>query len=599
MPSGVSQELAAVGEWLCSAQLLGGACLRVGELPLSGPPVQRHRIALLALVVAAWPQPLSRDRAMALLWPERDTANARRLLNLAVHVLRSALGEGAVVSTGDGLLLQPAHLSCDVHDLREAIAARDPDRIVQAYTGHLLDGFHLDGSLEFGYWLDERRAELTHAYVGALLAVAEAQERSGDAHSRVGTCRRLVTVDPHSPVYAQALMHALDAAGDRAAAMRHASDYAQRMQRDLELGPATEVMALAERYRTEPMPSARVLGSTAPSASVVLLGFRARSAGSETEIVERQHTSDLLAWQLYLQGRRNQAKFNLESLAHASNDLKRAIARDPAFALAHASLAMLYIEQAEIGALAAARALELQPDLAEAHCASGYLKTIYEFDWSGAESAFRRAIELSPGSADAYDLFGRLCAGIGRHDEAIALLLRAQELDPLAHRVDLATALLRAGRLDEGLQRAEAASELEPFDRARATLAWAYILSGRMADGLVELERSVAASPGNTMWLAQLGEAYAMAGDVTKAREVLRTLEARTKLGYVCPYHFAYVYTGLGDAERALDWLERAIAERAGAAYGIKGSFLLAPLRTHPRFSVLMKGLGLDNEGLS
>jgi len=94
---------------MITVQLLGGASLRSGDAPLSGPPAQRHRIALLTLIIAAWPQALSRDRAMALLWPERDSANGRRLLNLAVHVLRSALGEGAIASTGDGLLLNPSY----------------------------------------------------------------------------------------------------------------------------------------------------------------------------------------------------------------------------------------------------------------------------------------------------------------------------------------------------------------------------------------------------------------------------------------------------------------------------------------------------------
>src|SRR5712664_642122 len=154
---------------MITVQLLGGACLRSGDAPLAGPPAQRHRIALLTLVVAAWPQPLSRDRAMALLWPERDLARARRLLNLAVHVLRAALGDGAIASTADGLLLNPYRVSCDLHDLRAAIAADESERVVRLHTGPLLDGFHLDESTEFGYWLDERRREITHAFTGALL----------------------------------------------------------------------------------------------------------------------------------------------------------------------------------------------------------------------------------------------------------------------------------------------------------------------------------------------------------------------------------------------------------------------------------------------
>lgn len=81
-----------------------------------------------------------------------------------------------------------------------------------------------------------------------------------------------------------------------------------------------------------------------------------------------------------------------------------------------------------------------------------------------------------------------------------------------------------------------------------------------------------------------------MAGDAAKAREILRQLEERSRRVYVSPYHLAYVYTGLGETERAPDWLERAVADRTGPAYGIKGSFLLMPLRAHPRFRALCCG---------
>jgi len=237
---------------MINVRLLGGACLRSGDVPLCGPPMQRHRLALLALVVAAWPQPLSRDRAMAMLWPERDLAGARRLLNLAVHVLRSALGDGAIRSTGDGLLLNPSRVRCDLHDLRAAISAGACDRVVRLHTGPFLDGFHLAESTEFGFWVDERRNEFAHAYVGALLALAERQEQSGDTHGRVGTCLRLVAADAYSGVYALALMRAHAAAGDSVAAARHADTHAHRRRVDLDLDPDPEVVALAEQLRHAP-----------------------------------------------------------------------------------------------------------------------------------------------------------------------------------------------------------------------------------------------------------------------------------------------------------------------------------------------------------
>jgi TolB-like protein/two-component SAPR family response regulator len=706
---------------MITVQLLGGACLRSGDTPLSGPPAQRHRIALLALVVAAWPQPLSRDRAMALLWPERDLANARRLLNLAVHVLRSALGDGAIASTGDGLVLNPAHLSCDLHELRAAIAAEAPERVVRLYAGPLLDGFHLDDSIEFGYWLDERRSELAHAYVGALLAVAARQQQSGDMHGRVRTCLRLVAVDPHSGVHAQALMHALDAAGDRAAAIQHASDHAHRLRADLDLDPDEGVVALARQLRRdatrEPAPSA---SGRARSPSVAVLPFLTLSASPENEYfadgitedviahlskiralkvisrtsvmpfkqrqhslkeigatlgattlldgsirhvgdrvrivaklidvetdqhlwvetydrqltdifsiqtdvalhiaaalkaelsrdeqmrVRREPTKNLEAYQLFLQGREWLIKYTIESLPRAIEYFGRALAHDPTFALAYASLAMAYTELAENGAMApdvayrhaadaAAKALQLDPELGAAHCTVGHLRGVREFDWPGAEQAFKRALELSPSSADTYNLYGRLCAAVGRYDEAIALQRRAYELDPLAHRMDGVTTLLRAGRYEQAVVAAESAVELDPgYDRARVTLGWAYFLSGRQADGLAELERAVSLAPEDTMWLGQLGEAYAMAGDAVKAREILRALEDLAGRVFVSPYHIAYVHAGLGDLERAMDCLERAVAERTGPVYGIKGSFLLAPLHTHPRFLALLRQMKLE-----
>jgi DNA-binding SARP family transcriptional activator len=228
---------------MITLQLLGGACLRSGGTAILGPPIQRHRIALLTLIVDAWPQPLSRDRAIALLWPERDQKSGRRLLNLAVHVLRGALGEAAITSVGDGLLLNPALLTCDLHELRAAIAGDDPDGVARLYTGPLLDGFHLADSLEFSHWLDGRRSELARAFHDALLALADRYERAGDARALVNTCLRLVDTDPCSPAHALRLMRALDAAGERRAAIDHAATYARRVREELDLPPDPRVAA--------------------------------------------------------------------------------------------------------------------------------------------------------------------------------------------------------------------------------------------------------------------------------------------------------------------------------------------------------------------
>jgi tetratricopeptide (TPR) repeat protein len=333
--------------------------------------------------------------------------------------------------------------------------------------------------------------------------------------------------------------------------------------------------------------------------------LKAELSPDERARVAKEPTSDVRAYQCYLQGRHCFIKYTEDSMRQAIEFFEQAIARDPRYALAHAGVALAFTELGETGALPsdeaysrakaeATRALELDPDLGEAHCTMAYVKFVYEFDWTGAETEFKRAIELNPNGADAYDLFGRLCSALERYDEAIALQQRAWELDPLAHRTDLATAFLRAGRYDQALETARHAIALDrDYVRGHSTLGWAYFALNRHAEGLAALERAVALSPGDALWLAQLGEAYALAGNVERASAILHELEEQSRTRYVAPYHLAYVYTGLGQLDRAMDCLEQAYEQRSGSVYGIRGSFLFAPLRGHPRFKALLHKMNL------
>jgi tetratricopeptide (TPR) repeat protein len=182
-----------------------------------------------------------------------------------------------------------------------------------------------------------------------------------------------------------------------------------------------------------------------------------------------------------------------------------------------------------------------------------------------------------------------------RYDEALVMQRRAHELDPLVHRgIDVGTTLLRAGRYDEGLRAITRVLEVDPhFALAHATLGWAYLLQGLPDQGIAELQSAVSLSPESTLYLGQLGGAFGLAGRTDEAREVLRRLHELARQRYVSPYHMAYVYTGLGEHDRAMDWLERAYEKRAGAVFGIKGSFLFASLRSHPRFQALLRKMNL------
>jgi eukaryotic-like serine/threonine-protein kinase len=340
----------------------------------------------------------------------------------------------------------------------------------------------------------------------------------------------------------------------------------------------------------------------------IAAALKAELSPDERTRIRQEPTRDIRAYQLYLRGRQCYGRFTEESLREGIEYFRQAIAADPGYAMAYVGIAVAYAEISAGGAggtfrpdLAAresrdavTKALALDSTLGEAHSVLATLKFIHDFDWAGAEAGFKLALELSPGAADVYGHYGWLCSALGRHDEALALEARAQELDPLMHRSDFANELLRSGRYEDALQAALRCVELDPqYSRGRATLGWAYLKNGMTERGLAELEQPVALSADNALFLAQLGEAYGLASQTGKAREVLQRLKEMAGGKYVSPYHMAYVYVGLGEHELALDMLERAIEDHAGNVYGVKGSFLFTPLHSHPRFRALLGRMNL------
>jgi len=327
----------------------------------------------------------------------------------------------------------------------------------------------------------------------------------------------------------------------------------------------------------------------------------------ERSRLDKEPTDDLQAYQLYLQAKHCLTRWTQEGTNQALKHLVEAVKRDSSFALAYATIAWVYLdlglgvagalpanEAFERSRSAVAKALQLDPQLAEAHAVLGHLKYACDYDWAGGEAELKRAIELNPNSGEAYDFYGLLLSSVERYDEAIEMQLQAHAVDPLAHRMDIVTTYLRAGRYEEALRSVIRVIEVEPhLPLAHLTLGWVYLLTGKQDEGLASIEKGVSLAPDSSLYLAQLGQAYARVGRTAEAREILRQLEALQQVRYVSPYHMAYVHAGLGEDERALSWLEAAYEQRAGGIFGIKGSFLFAHLRAHPRFQALLRKMNL------
>ncbi|HEX6750309.1 MAG TPA: BTAD domain-containing putative transcriptional regulator [Longimicrobium sp.] len=232
----------------------GALAVRDGDRPLAGAAAQPRRLAVLAVLARAGERGVTRDKLLALLWPDSPDEAGRRALAQALYALRRDLGGEEPFLGVKDLRLNPEVIGSDVGDFESALAAADPERAAAVYAGPFLDGFRVPGLDDFDRWIETERAALALRHAEALESLAGARERAGDHTAAVAWWRRLAGADPLSARVAVRLMRALDAAGDRAGALQHARIYESLVDAHLGLPPSPEVTALAERLRSEPEP---------------------------------------------------------------------------------------------------------------------------------------------------------------------------------------------------------------------------------------------------------------------------------------------------------------------------------------------------------
>ena len=323
----------------------------------------------------------------------------------------------------------------------------------------------------------------------------------------------------------------------------------------------------------------------------------------EHRAVMKHSTDNVEAYELYLKGCYFQEKRTADAVAKSIGFLQQATAKDPRYALAFAAMANSYLVLAvrtdlpprdsyPKADIAAKHAIEIDDATAEAHSALATVKTLFDWDWPGAEREFKRAIELSANDAMTHQQYAAYLVAVGRPEQAVSEIRRAQRLAPLSLPINVQACriLYFAGRYGDAIAECRKTLDLHP-DAAGAHmfLGRSYAQTGLYREATAELELAQTAFPNSAEILSLIGYSYAVSGRVADAKRVVAELDRRAKQKYVSPFHIAMVHTALGERDTALELLERAYDDREGRMAIVRFAPEFATLRADARFIKLMK----------
>ncbi|MCI0422740.1 MAG: tetratricopeptide repeat protein, partial [Acidobacteria bacterium] len=328
--------------------------------------------------------------------------------------------------------------------------------------------------------------------------------------------------------------------------------------------------------------------------------------GKERTLLAKRYTDKFEAYQLYVKGRYFWDKRTGEGMKKSIECFEQAIRLDPNYALAYAGLATTYttgvyrelVPRAEADAkteTAARKALEIDEQLGEAHCALAVLH-YFNYEWAEGEREFQRAIELSPNYSTAHMWHSYFVIALGRFDEAIAEAKRAQEIDPLSliNNTQVGSPFYFMRRYDQAIAQYRKALEMDP--NYGPTLGWlgqAYTQQGNYSEAIVVNRQALAAYPRSKGYITNLGYAYAVSGQRSEAIKLLDEMRERSKRGEDWTHSIALMYAGLGEKDQAIAWLEKAYQERTIFVF-IKVDPSFDNLRSDPRFQDLLRRMRLE-----
>jgi serine/threonine protein kinase/Flp pilus assembly protein TadD len=342
-------------------------------------------------------------------------------------------------------------------------------------------------------------------------------------------------------------------------------------------------------------------------ANEVLQALKLKLAG-EPRKKAAVKTANTDAYHLYLKGRFYCAKRTPENVRKGIEFYQQAIGKDPNYAAAYAGLADSYFwlgftaygtmpppEAFPRVKAAAQKALKLDGSLGEAHASSGVAAFYYDWDWAGAERAFRKALEIAPGLVSTHSFYSCLLAATGRFEEAIQEAQRAEEADPLSVSdvANRALILSFCGRHDEAIVVAHRAIEIDPaYPPSHVYLCFISQAKGQVSEAIRYNEKAVSLFP-HPFWRGYLGGLYGLAGRRDDAIRVLEELKDLASRAYVAPLSFAMIYQGLGDVENWRKTMQASIDERSGLIPYLKYAVWYEPMRSHPLFQEFVQKVGL------
>ena len=352
-----------------------------------------------------------------------------------------------------------------------------------------------------------------------------------------------------------------------------------------------------------------VLALQAEVAQAIAAEIRVKVTPREQKGLLQTRRMDPKAHEAYLLARYYWNKRTPEDLRKSFQYFQKAVSCDPRYAPAYAGMADAYMllgsmalqvmsphEAMPKARAAAARALEMDQTLGEAHATLAYVSAAYDYDWEKAAAGFQRAISLNPGYATAHHWYGVVLSRHGELDQGLAELEQAQRLDPLSLQINAEIAWLFYSRreYDRAIQKARSVLELDPhFASAHLYLALAHMQQGKLDEALGHAQKAADSWGRSAPSLGLVGGCYAASGRSAEAKRMVDELDELSRQQYVSAFTFAWIYLNLGEQERVLDYLEQSYAERSSYLMLLKVEPFFDTIRSHPRFQDLQRRVGL------